>query len=164
MPELAFFLLTLPISFWAAWSDLSRMKISNRLNLILAAVFVVSGIVLLPLGDYGVRLGIGVAALLVGFVLNQAGQVGGGDAKFIAAFIPFVAPQDIAPFFFTLSLCLLAAVAVHRSARAIPAVRNLVPHWKSWHVGRRFPMGLGLAAGFSLFLAIRAFNLPFLQG
>ncbi len=52
MPELAFFCLTLPFAFYAAWSDLRDMKIWNTMNIALFAVFLVSGIVLLPFSDY----------------------------------------------------------------------------------------------------------------
>lgn len=161
MPELAFFCLTLPFAFWAAWSDLREMKIRNKLNLALFAVFLVSGILLLPFTDYLIRIGIAAAALAIGFALNALGKMGGGDVKFIAAFIPFIAPDDLVRFAMILSVCLLAAVATHRLLRAVPAVRRMTPNWESWTRKGYFPMGLGLAPGFSLTLAARAFNLPF---
>lgn len=164
MPELAFFVLTLPFAFWAAWSDLRDMKIRNRMNLALFAVFLVSGLLLLPLGDYLTRLGIAAAALVVGFVLNAIGKLGGGDAKFIAAFIPFIDPGRFSAFLMVLAMCLLAAVVVHRVAKRIPAITRATPHWVSWTRKSYFPMGLGLAPGFSLTLAIEAFNLPFGPG
>lgn len=158
MPDAAFFFLTLPFSLWAAWGDLKRMKISNVFNLTLFAVFLVSGLILLPLSEYALRIGIGFAALVVGFVLNMRGNLGGGDAKYIAAFIPFVRPHDISLFFFILAFCLLAALVVHRAARAAPWVRAQAPDWKSW-TAQKFPMGLGLSGALSLYLAVRGFNL-----
>ena len=160
MPELAFFLITLPVTIWAAWGDLKYMKITNRLNLTLFALFLVSGVILLPLQEFGIRLAIGFLALVVGFILNARGNLGGGDAKYIAAFIPFVAPGDMGLFFFILSLCLLAAVVVHRTARRIPALRATAADWASWGENRRFPMGLGLSGAFSFYLAVKAFSLP----
>lgn len=159
-PELAFFVLTLPFAFWAAYSDLSTMKIRNKLNIGLFAVFVVSAPFLLPLTEVGLRLGIAALTLFVGFVLNSAGRLGGGDAKFVAAFIPFVDPGEMSVFFMFLAGCLLAATAVHWVARRIPAIKAMAPHWKSWTAQPYFPMGLGLAPAFSLYLASRAFNLP----
>lgn len=158
MPDFAFFLITLPVTVWAAWSDLKYMKITNRLNLVLFALFLVSGLILLPLQEYAIRLGIGAIALLVGFILNARGNMGGGDAKYIAAFIPFVDPGEISVFFLILSACLLIAVAVHRTARRIPAIRAMAGDWKSWDEKRHFPMGLGLSAAFSFYLAVGGFN------
>lgn len=158
LPEAVFFALTLPFCFYTAWSDLSSMRIANKLNIALFAVFLLSGLILLPFGDYASRIGIAAAALVVGFLLNATGQMGGGDAKFIAAAIPFVDPGDLGVAAFILSACLLAAVVTHRVARAIPAVRNLTPGWKSW-MAKKFPMGLGLAVGLSLYLLVRGFGL-----
>lgn len=160
-PELVFFFLTLPFAFWAAYSDLSTMKIRNKLNIALFVVFLVSAPFLLPWLDIAWRLGVAAVALFGGFVLNALGKLGGGDAKFIAAFIPFVNPGELSIFFMFLAGCLLAATAVHWIARRIPAVRAQAPHWKSWTAQPYFPMGLGLAPGFSLYLASRAFNLSF---
>lgn len=163
-PALIFFAVTLPFSLWAAWGDLKYMKITNRFNIVLAATFVVVGILVLPFGDYLTRLAIGLGALAAGFVLNALRLMGGGDAKYIAAFAPFIAPGDWNMFFFVLALCLLAAVAVHRAARAIGPVRGMVADWKSWEAGKYFPMGLGLSGALSFYLAIRAFSLPFAAG
>lgn len=163
-PALAFLVLTLPFSLWAAWSDLSTMKIRNRFNLILFAVFLVSGLILLPLPEYGLRIAVAAAALVFGRVLFATGHFGGGDAKFIAAFIPFIDPTEFSRFAMIMAGCLLAAVLVHRVARQTPAIRNIAPQWQSWQPGKPFPMGLGLAAGFSATLAVEAFNLSFLPG
>lgn len=156
-PEAAFFLITLPFALWAAWSDLARMKITNRLNLWLLAAFLVSAPFLLAPVEILTRLGIAAAALAIGFVLNQAGKFGGGDAKYIAAFMPFVTPATLSLFLFVLAAALLAAVATHRLARALGAER-MTPGWKSWR-SRKFPMGLGLSGGFSIYLAITGFGL-----
>lgn len=159
MPETAFFFLTLPFALWAAWGDLKRMKITNVFNLTLFGVFVVSGLFLLPFSDYGLRLTIGFAALVIGFVLNASGYMGGGDAKYIAAFLPFVRPEDLSIFFLVLAMCLLAALLVHRLARCTAWVRAQAPDWKSW-TADKFPMGLGLSGALSFYLAMRAFSLP----
>ncbi|MEM9231253.1 MAG: prepilin peptidase [Pseudomonadota bacterium] len=164
LPEAAFFALTLPFSLWVAWSDLKFMRISNRLNIVLFCVFLVAGMIFLPLDDYGLRIAIAVAALVIGFIANMLGVMGGGDAKYIAAFIPFIAPEALYEFLFIMSMCLLTAVLVHRLARATPAVRRYTPDWVSWQPGMRFPMGLGLSGGLSFYLAIVGFNLPFAPG
>ena len=160
MPELAFFLITLPFSLWAAWTDLSAMRISNRMNILLFCTFLLSGLIFLPLAELGLRIGVAFVALAIGFALNAARKLGGGDGKYIAAFIGFVDPREMSLFFFVLAVCLLAAVVLHRSAKRIGPIRGLVPGWKSW-TSKKFPVGLGLSAALSLYLAIEAFNLPF---
>ena len=149
----------MPFTLFAAWSDLKYMKIWNGFNISVFCLFLVLGLILLPFGDYLTRIGIALAAFVIGFALNALRVMGGGDAKYIAAFIPFVAPQDLYFFFFVLSVCLLAAVVIHRVARAVPAIRIATPDWVSWSA-KKFPMGLGLSGGLSFYLAIRAFNLP----
>ena len=147
-----------PFAISAAWSDLKFMIISNRLNIALAVAFVIAGPLVLPLGDYGLRLAVGVTALVVGFVLNMLGLVGGGDAKFAAAMLPFVAPGDLGVFAVLFLVMLLAAFAAHRLCRALPAFRNAVPDWKSWRSGEAFPMGLALAGALLFYLAASALS------
>ena len=144
-----------PICFYVAWSDLASMKIPNRAVLALVAVFAIVGALVLPLADYGwrwVHLG---ALLLFGMAANAAGAMGAGDAKFIAAAAPMVAPADALPVLVLLSGCVLVAVAAHRLARAT-ALRRLAPQWESWSSGRRFPMGFPLAGTLALYLALAA--------
>ena len=87
---------------------------------------------------------------------NAIGALGAGDAKFAAAAAPFVALADLASLFYLFAGCLLSGYLIHRIVRASP-LRRLVPDWESWESGRRFPMGLPLAATLILYLA-----LPFL--
>ncbi|MEM7530468.1 MAG: prepilin peptidase [Pseudomonadota bacterium] len=80
-------LYTLPaLMLMAAASDIARYKIPNWISLALVAAFAVaapfSG---LGLGEIGQHIGVGFAALVVGFTLFQFGLVGGGDAKLFAA-------------------------------------------------------------------------------
>jgi len=150
----------LPFALWAAWGDLKSMRITNQLNMLLFCAFLVTGLLVLPVQEYGLRVGIGILALIIGFFLNAIGAMGGGDAKYIAAFMPFIAPPDIPYFFFLLALCLLAAVIIHKFAGRISAIRSVVPDWKSWQAGKKFPMGFALSGALILYLAVRAFNLP----
>ena len=161
--ETVFFFVTLPFAIYAAWGDMKFMKIRNAFNLTLFALFLVLGPLLLPLGEVGARLAVAACAFVLGFALNAAGVMGGGDAKYIAALIPFVAPADIYLFTFILSGCLLGAVVTHRLARSVPAVRRATPDWISWEA-RKFPMGLGLSGALILYLALRAFDLPLNTG
>ena len=60
----------LPISIWVAWSDLKFMKIPNKAVYALLAVFLVVGLIALPLADYPWRLlhTLGLAAVKQGDV------------------------------------------------------------------------------------------------
>ena len=146
----------LPICFYVAYTDLSRMRISNRSVLLLAGVFVVIGLIVLPLPVYGMRLVQMVAVLLVGIVLNAGGAVGAGDAKFAAAAAPFVAPGDLRLLLAIFAANLLAAFVTHRLVKH-SGLRRIAPDWKSWDVGWKFPMGLSLAGTLAIYLGLAAF-------
>lgn len=70
----------------AALSDLTTMRISNRLVLILTGGFFIAALLAnLTLQDFAWHLGTGVAVLVVTFSFFAMGWIGGGDAKFAAA-------------------------------------------------------------------------------
>jgi prepilin peptidase CpaA len=146
-----------PVCLYVAWSDLATMKIPNVANLALAGIFVVIGLLVLPLEDYAWRLAQLALVLLAGIVLNAAGAMGAGDAKFLAAAAPFVAPGDTLILVFLFSAVLLAAFVVHRTARAT-RLRSLAPDWESWTRRRDFPMGLALGPTLIAYLALGALH------
>ncbi|WP_010139788.1 prepilin peptidase [Oceanicola sp. S124] len=143
----------LPICAHVAWTDLSAMRISNRAVVALAAVFLLLGPFLYPLDVYGWRLVTLVAVLLAGVLVNAAGLMGAGDAKFIAAAAPFLEPADLQGLLLLFCAVLLASFATHRLARATP-LRRLVPHWQSWEQQRKFPMGFPLGATLAGYLLL----------
>lgn len=145
----------LPICFYVAFTDLRDMKITNQAVLVLAGLFVVLGPFLMPLPDYGMALLRLVVVLLIGMVLNAGGAMGAGDAKFIAAAAPYIAPGDGATLVKLLAAVLLAAVATHRLTRITP-LRQLAPDWTSWTKKRDFPMGLALGGTLALYLILGA--------
>jgi len=146
----------LPICFWVAWSDLRAMKIPNSAVLTLAAVFVVVGLLAVPLADYPWRLLHLLIVLILGIALNAGGLVGAGDAKFAAAAAPFIVLGDIQFLILIFSANLLAAFATHRLAKYTP-LRRLAPNWESWTRGSDFPMGLSLGGTLGLYLVLGAF-------
>lgn len=143
----------LPVCFYVAYTDLSRMRITNQAVIVLALIFVVVGLIALPLPVYGMRLVQMVAVLLVGMVLNAAGAAGAGDVKFAAAAAPFINPGDISLLVALLAACLLAAVSAHRLAKHTP-LRRIAPNWESWNKGKKFPMGLALAGTLAIYLSL----------
>lgn len=146
----------LPICFFVAWSDMRAMRIPNIAVVTLAAVFVVVGLIALPLADYPWRLVNLVLVLVAGMVLNAAGLVGAGDAKFAAAAAPFIDPGDLGPLLAIFAANLLAAFVTHRIARH-SALRRLAPDWDSWTVKGDFPMGFALGGTFAIYLILGAF-------
>ena len=127
------------------------MKIPNKAVMALGIVFLVVGLLVLPLPEYLSRLLQLVIVLLIGFILNMVGAIGAGDAKFAAAAAPFIARGDLRTILFLFAAVLLAAVATHRLARLVPAVRRLTPDWQSWE-RKDFPMGLALGGTLAFYL------------
>lgn len=147
----------LPICLYVCYTDLSRMKITNQAVIVLALVFLVVGLIALPsFSEYGDRVLQMVIVLIVGFVLNMVGAMGAGDSKFIAAAAPFIHPGDTRLLVALLAAALLAAVVTHRIAKHT-ALRAMVPGWKSWDMGKKFPMGLALAGTLGLYLILATF-------
>jgi prepilin peptidase CpaA len=73
------------VMIFAALSDATSFTIPNRLSLILLIGFLPVALVLgRPLGEIGLDLGVGVAALIAGIAMFAAGWIGGGDAKLFA--------------------------------------------------------------------------------
>jgi len=133
------------------------MKIPTWSTDALALVFVVVGIFVMPFGDYLWRYTHFGIVLVIGMILNAIGAMGAGDSKFIASAAPFVALEDISLILYLLGAGLCIGVVLHRTARATPAIRNLVPEWKSWSQGKRFPAGFSLGPVLMFYLALPLF-------
>jgi prepilin peptidase CpaA len=144
-----------PVAIWAAASDLQRMKIPNLSVGAMVVIWTVLGAILLPWQAWAWGFALGAMTLAVTFLLFAAGPVGAGDAKFGAAMAPFFIGAPLDAVLILLATCLLAAVVVHRVARAIPLVRRATPGWKSWNEPRDFPVGLALAGMVIIYLASR---------
>lgn len=142
-----------PIVFYVAWSDMSAMRIPNKTVMLLIGVYALIGPLALPVQTYlwgWLHLPI---ILILGFVLHAAGMVGGGDAKFAAAMAPFILASDAALYCYLLTSTIMAGLIIHRLVRALPALRNIAPHWQSW-THRQFPMGLPLAGSLLFYLLL----------
>jgi prepilin peptidase CpaA len=62
-------------------TDLREMRIPNVAVLALTAVFLVAGLIVLPLGEYGMRLVQLVVVLVAGFVITSLGLAVRDDAR-----------------------------------------------------------------------------------
>jgi len=140
---LTFLPFAMAIGVWVSWSDMRYMKIPNYAVLSLGAVFLVTGPFVLPLASYGWGWALCGTVLVAGMLLNAAGALGAGDAKFAAVMAPFFVHSDLRFDFGLFAACLLGAFATHRLMRATP-LRAAVPEWASW-TNPRFPMGLDLS-------------------
>ena len=140
-----------PIAIWVAWSDMATMKIPNKAVLALMIVFVVVGLIALPFAEYPWRFLHFAVILALGFVMNAAGLLGAGDAKFAAAMAMFIPLGDLSFFFYLFAPVVFAAFVIHRLVRRMPAVRAKFPTWESWE-RKDFPMGLALGPGLVFYL------------
>jgi len=144
-----------PICFYVAWTDMKMMKITNQSVMVLTFVYVIIGPLALPFEDYLWRYLHLIVVLLIGILLNAAGAVGAGDAKFAAAAAPFIALGDVTRVAMVFAVVLLAAFATHRIAKHSP-IRNMVPDWESWSKKKDFPMGLALGGTLAAYLLLAA--------
>lgn len=145
----------LPICLYVAFTDLRAMRITNQAVVALALVFAVVGVFVFPFPDYVWALAQLLIVLVVGIVLNAAGVMGAGDAKFIAAAAPYVAIGDLSLLLPLFAAVLLAAYGAHRVAKYTP-LRRLAPDWDSWEKGKKFPMGFALGPTLAVYLGLAA--------
>jgi len=143
----------LPICFYVAFTDLREMRITNQAVIALALVFVIVGLIAVPWPVYGFGLVQMLVVLVIGVVLNAAGALGAGDAKFAAAAAPFIALGDLRLLIAVFAANLLAAFVTHRLVK-YTALRQIAPGWKSWDMGWKFPMGLSLAGTLAIYLGL----------
>lgn len=147
-----------PLCLYVAYTDLAQMRITNPTVLAMVAVFVVVGLFVFPLDAYLWRLAHLGIVLVVCMILNAAGAMGAGDAKFLAAAAPYVAVGDVRLVMALFAAVLLAAYASHRIAKYTPLSR-MAPNWNSWsQKGRKFPMGFALGPTLAIYLVLAAIH------
>lgn len=142
-----------PIAFWVAWSDMKWMKIHNYAVLALVAVYLVIGVIALPIASWLWGWASLIIVLIVGFALSSVGLVGAGDAKFAAAMAPFIALGDLSLFLMLLACVTLVSFVAHRLVRRTSLVQGLVPGWESLHRSE-FPMGLALGPSLLFYICL----------
>lgn len=145
----------LPLCLYAAYTDLASMRITNPTVLALGAVFLIIGPIVLPFETYLWHLLAMVITLVIGIFLNAVGAMGAGDAKFIAAGVPFIALGDLRLMMALFMATLLAAAVTHRAVKYTP-LRKLAPDWTSWNQTQKFPMGLALGPALAIYLILGA--------
>lgn len=146
-----------PIAFFIAWNDMRSMKITNNSVLLLVAAYAMIGPFAFGFEMYLWQWTHLPVVLVVCMALWALRVMGGGDAKMIAAMSPMFLTQDFVLIMMIFAASLLGALAVHSLFR-FTSLKNLAPHWKSWHAGRYFPKGLPLSMTLVFYLALAAFS------
>lgn len=147
---LVFLILATPIAIWVAWSDMKFMRIPNKAVLALAAAYLVSGWLVLPMAVYLWGIALGGIVLVITFVLSTGGLIGAGDAKYAAAMAPFFVGAEPARLFIIAASVILASFVAHRVLRATP-FRTATADWASWD-HKKFPFGLPMSGTLLFYL------------
>lgn len=151
--------LATPFALWAAWSDLTTMRIPNDLSVWAALAFILIMPFFLPLDDFGLRIAVGGWVLVVGFLLNAIGQVGGGDVKFATVMVPYALPADYRYLLIIYLSSLLICFALHRITLLILRRRQVQTQWASFDAGGKFPMGFPMAVAILVYLVVKAIGI-----
>jgi prepilin peptidase CpaA len=142
----------LPISIWAAFSDLKRMKIPNTSVIAMAAIWPLLGWFLVPMTAWLWGFALMAIVFVAGFLLYLTGTFGAGDAKYAAAMAGMFVGGNITDILVLLIVCMIGSLLVHRLLRSMAFVRNATPDWVSWTQRRYFPFGLALSAILIIYL------------
>lgn len=156
-PQWPFLLAALPFCLYASWSDLKSMRIPNWVSIALLGVWLVLALIFLPLISIGWHLLAALCIFVIGFFLNATGNMGGGDVKLATAITPFIALDTASVAMIVYAFAAVIALAIHRVARATPAIVNATPHWKSWTERGVFPLGTSISATLIIYLSIMSF-------
>jgi len=151
----------------AALRDAVSYAIPNWISLALIAGFAVAAPVLgLSLGDIGLHVAVGAAALVIGFTLYALNWIGGGDAKLFAATALWLGWPAAA------SYALLTAIAGGGLVLVIVGLRSAymrpflvtTPAWltRLAEPGEDIPYGVAIAAGALLAFPASSLIKPFL--
>ncbi len=157
-----YFGLTLPLLFYIVFTDLRYMRIYNWSNMALFFIFLLPAPFFFELSEIGWRLAGAGIVFAIAFLLNLAGLMGGGDAKFMPAAAPFVAANDATFVMVLLAALGIIVLVVHRLMLLIPPFKRLVSDWVSWNHPKMngkpaTPYGVALAATLSAYLFLKAF-------
>ncbi|MEM7241037.1 MAG: prepilin peptidase [Pseudomonadota bacterium] len=160
-----YFFLTLPILFYIVFTDLRYMRIFNWTNIALFVLFFIPAFFFFDIQTIAWQLGIAAIVLVIGYLLNLIGLIGGGDAKFLPAATPYIMLSEFNETMQLLFIFVITSFSVligHRALLLIPGFRNMVAEWVSWNKpkfgGRSaVPYGLILAGTLSGYLFIQAF-------
>lgn len=134
--------LMLPILGFAAYTDLTRMKIPNKLSLIGIGLFIVC-IPFLPLEETGLRILSAAIVFALMFVLFAFGLFGGGDVKLLSVLILFIPSTSLFAFAYIFSASMFVGILLVLLLQSFP---KMAPsNWLSAQRKGHFPMGISIA-------------------
>ena len=135
----------------AGIGDFFTLRIPNWLNGLIAASLLPMAVVFgMPLDILGLHLAAGFIMLLAGVALFFAGQIGGGDAKLMAAAGLWIGLGPLMPFaVFTALAGGVLAVIRYGGNRLLTAAGFYYPAWLGHFAGKsvQLPYGIAIAAG-----------------
>jgi len=136
----------------AALRDAVSYRIPNWISLALIAGFAVAAPLLgLSLQDIGIHVGIGAAALVIGFLMFTFRWIGGGDAKLFAVAALWLGWPAVFTYAITTTIA-GGVLAVSLLALRSPYLRPFVVTAPAWlgrlaEPGEAVPYGLAIAVG-----------------
>jgi prepilin peptidase CpaA len=142
---------------WAAVGDVRSFKITNRLNLAIAATFIILAI---PMGmAWPViieHLKVGVITIVITLAMFFVGIYGGGDAKMTGAVALWLGPAAMYPFIFYTALSggvlVLVLIIARRLAKNYGLPRS--PRWARRMLRKHSAVPYGVALGLGALMAV----------
>ncbi len=150
---------------YAALSDIVRFRIPNWLCLSVVSLFVVFGATSgLGAVEFAVRLAQGGGALVLGFALYSMGWFGGGDAKLMAASVPWFGLSQLVDYVLLVAVLggLLAAVIILSRKANIPIPERLASqNWVDNLMAEKggIPYGVAISSA-GIIMVISTFGKP----
>jgi len=132
----------------AAWTDATRMKISNSVSIILVIAFLLFAAIHLPLTPAITHIGVASAIFAVTFGCYALRLMGGGDVKLLSALAMWIGPGQILPYLTAVALLGgLLAVFVLIARRVIPEPehtnsKSITKYIATWATSGRVPYAL----------------------
>jgi prepilin peptidase CpaA len=141
---------------WAAIGDVRTFLITNKLNMLIAAGFLVFALPMgLGLNDVAAHIGIGFLTTLIALAMFLVGVYGGGDAKLTGAAALWLGPAAMMPFILytaiaggALVICLILG---RRLARQFGLPKG--PRWARRLLRKSAAVPYGVALGIGAILA-----------
>lgn len=151
-PDLVFLIVCAPLMVATAVYDLRQLRIPNWLVLAVVGAFLATAPFVLPWVEVLWRILFAVILLVLGILLYQVRQVGGGDVKMLAAAALYVSWRDAPGVAFLLALMLVVMfLTLFVVKRLVPATGG----WRALERGAGFPLGVAISGAMIVFLAAR---------
>lgn len=149
LPLIALLVVFPAIMAYAAASDLLSMTISNRISLLLVALFALCAWWLgLSWNQMGLHLAAGILVLAICFGFFAAGWMGGGDAKLAAATALWFGFGEMMPYLLYAAVfgAILTLAIVKLRKHPLPAMAEHWPWLRRLHAADQgVPYGIALA-------------------